>query len=139
MLQKIGSFRANPFISSLNKKPTAAMAKSVNELSEASQNLLKELMESAKCDLHEVNFPRETCSVKYISKRFPDGSFVETNCKKETSGQSLLIKFLRMNRRPLIFDINTKGVISCPEQTVNISSIIEKYFPNILEKLQYGI
>ncbi len=113
-------------------------ATNVKELSVASQKLIKDVIELVKADNKNTIYPvlKEKMPNIYRSKRFMDGSFVEI--KPSNSGINL--RYMRMNQRPVELDINAKGDIKrmySYQNQVNVDNIVEKYFPDIIERTLY--
>lgn len=99
----------------------------VSELSQSSQKLLQDIMRMVKA---AKKIPTQVVR----SKRFADGSFVELQGKTE----GLNVKYLRMNQRPMELDIKQNGNIEYKNKlSGDLNNLIEKYFPDIIEREQY--
>ncbi len=117
-------------------------ATNVKELSEASQKLIKDVMELVKADNKNTIYPvlKEKMPNIYRSKRFMDGSFVEIKRSGQPSNSGINLRYMRMNQRPVELDINANGDIKrmySYQNQVNVDNIVEKYFPDIIERTLY--
>lgn len=98
-------------------------------LTERSQSLVKNILK-----LMEENDGTKI----YRSKRFLDGSFIEIRQNKTIKDKGVNIKYMRMNQRPVEMYVGTDGEIRNGRQSsLNVNSIIEKYFPDIIERSVY--
>ncbi len=98
-------------------------------LTERSQSLVKNILK-----LMEENDGTKI----YRSKRFLDGSFIEIRQNKTIKDKGVNIKYMRMNQRPVEMYVGTDGEIRNSRQSsLNVNSIIEKYFPDIIERSVY--
>ena len=99
------------------------------ELTNTSKTLIKDVY-----NLISSN-PRSKADT-YRSKRFIDGSFVELQ-SADYANSGLSLKYMRMNQRPVEMNINPKGDVTGNNvNSLDVNGIIEKYFPDIIERLQ---
>ena len=101
------------------------------ELTNTSKTLIKDVY-----NLISSN-PRSKADT-YRSKRFIDGSFVELQ-SADYAKKGLSLKYMRMNQRPVEMNINPMGDVTGNNvNSLDVNGIIEKYFPDIIERLQYS-
>lgn len=117
-------------------------AQNVKELSVASQKLIKDVMELVKADSKNTVYPilKEKMPNIYRSKRFMDGSFVEVKRSNRPTIEGISLRYMRMNQRPVELEINESGDIKRKytyQNQVNVDNIVEKYFPDIIERALY--
>ncbi len=118
---------------SYSYKPNFKGHKNVKELSETSQALIKDIFRLFE---NSSNGPRRTI---YRSKRFLDGSFIEVQPYKSYLDNGINVKYMRMNRRPAEMNIGTNGQIKNHSTSINVNNIVEKYFPDIIERSLYSM
>lgn len=99
-------------------------------------------MELVKADNKNRIYPvlKEKMPNIYRSKRFMDGSFVEIKRSGQPSNSGINLRYMRMNQRPVELDINANGDIKrmySYQNQVNVDNIVEKYFPDIIERAIY--
>lgn len=107
--------------------------KNVKELSETSQALIKDIL-----SLFESSSNDQRASI-YRSKRFLDGSFIEIKPYKSYADKGINIRYMRMNQRPAEMNIGANGKIKNNNTSLDVNNIVEKYFPDIIERSIYSI